>query len=330
MPTHQHLVEQALGLPYLMNEILAYSARHLASTCPDKAPQYIFLAREYQAHALTFFNTTQAETTADNAMQMLVFSWMVGMNLLCDAACADDDATVLDDFIRYIELYRGVRVIASAAWDVLIKSNHASVFEDGQLISMKLGTGAETEALQVLITNSLGMDDEQKQGNQEALARIQATYDSHSSLDADSKDSSPRVSPRGHLGDAVGMALAWPQVVTPGFLTSLRAKRPESLLVLAHFAVIMHWCRGHWIVGRVGSRLLRSIVAALGPGWERWLQYPRDLVESTAPEPFRGVKVDPVDGQMRLDSAPNSQPYRPSASDAILAPAPKRRIQPTL
>ncbi|KAG7131614.1 hypothetical protein HYQ45_009852 [Verticillium longisporum] len=283
-PGDHHLVEQALDLPYLMNEILAYSARHLGSTRPDEASQYIFLAREYQAHALTFFNTTQVETTADNAMQMLVFSWMVGMNLLCDAACADDDATVLDEFIRYIELYRGVRVIASAAWDVLIKSNHASVFEDGRLIFMKLGTGAEAEALQGLIKDSLGMDDEQKQGNQETLARIQATYDSHSSLDAGPIDSSLPVSPSGHLSDTIGMALAWPQVVTPGFLTSLRAKRPESLFVLAHFAVIMHWCQGHWIVGRVGSRLLRSIVAALGPGWERWLQWPRDLIESTASE----------------------------------------------
>ncbi|PNH26250.1 hypothetical protein VD0002_g3525 [Verticillium dahliae] len=217
-------------------------------------------------------------------MQMLVFSWMVGMNLLCDAACADDDATVLDEFIRYIELYRGVRVIASAAWDVLIKSNHASVFEDGRLIFMKLGTGAEAEALQGLIKDSLGMDDEQKQGSQETLARIQATYDSHSSLDAGPRDSSLPVSPSGHLSDTIGMALAWPQVVTPGFLTSLRAKRPESLFVLAHSAVIMHWCQGHWIVGRVGSRLLRSIVAALGPGWERWLQWPRDLIESTASE----------------------------------------------
>ncbi|KAM0280546.1 hypothetical protein ACHAQH_003991 [Verticillium albo-atrum] len=82
MPGAKHLIEQAFDQPYLMNEILAFSARHLASTRPDMAPHYIFLAREYQAHALSFFNTTHVETTADNCLQMLVFSWMVGMNLL--------------------------------------------------------------------------------------------------------------------------------------------------------------------------------------------------------------------------------------------------------
>ncbi|KAG7119949.1 methyltransferase tdiE like protein [Verticillium longisporum] len=55
------------------------------------------------------------------------------------------------------------------------------------------------------------MDDEQKQGNQETLARIQATYNSHSSPDAGPRDSSPPVSPSGHLRDTIGMALAWPQ-----------------------------------------------------------------------------------------------------------------------
>ncbi|KAM0323733.1 hypothetical protein ACHAQA_008670 [Verticillium albo-atrum] len=285
MPSGMHLAEEALEQPYLMNELLAFSARHLASLHPQMAPRYVFLAREYQAHALSIFNSTQLETAPDKCLQMLIFSWMVGMNLLGDVDCVEDDADVLDDFLRYIDLYRGVRVVASGAWATLRTSDHAPVFRAGESLADKLSEGTQTESLQTLIRDSLGMDDEQKQGSQEALARIQATYDANGGATpkedslAEPEGLPPTSSVFELMHDTIGMALAWPQMVTPAFVTSLQAKRPEALLVLAHFAVVMHWCRHHWIVGSVGSRLLRSIVMALGPGWERWLQVPQAMVE---------------------------------------------------
>ncbi|KAK7431571.1 hypothetical protein QQZ08_001789 [Neonectria magnoliae] len=262
------LVEEALCCDYLMNEILAFSARHLATTKPDKTSFYLYHASSLQTHALSLFTSAHVEPNKDNCMHVIFFSWLLGIHLLCDVPNGNQE-DILGRFLHYFELFRGIRIVTMGAWKFLLESEYQEIFKDGAAAANNVSDGSHTSSLLGLVRDSLGMDDVQKKGCEEAIARLQWVFDIQ-------EQKGPHDAVQ-HCGQT---AFSWPLIVTPEFLQCLQAKRPEALLVLAHFAVILSWCRSSWIFGSVGGQLLESIISALGPGWERWLQWPKEMIQT--------------------------------------------------
>jgi hypothetical protein len=264
----QTIVEKGLSCEYLMNEILAFSARHLAQVRAERCAFYSHQAKQFQTHALGIFMRAQVTPGADNCLSILFFSWLLGTHLLCDLATAEDDASFLEQFYHYIDLYRGIRAVTADTWKFLMESEYRSLFQDGEALEKQLGTGSQTRGLRDLIRDSLGLSDSERAGATDALARVQWVFDVHH-----------EVGLAAALPKVFNMVFAWPLIVSPDFVSSLRRRRPESVLVLAYFAVLLHWCRDHWVLWQVGRRLLRSVESGLGQGWERWLQWPKAMIE---------------------------------------------------
>ena len=73
----------------------------------------------------------------------------------------------------------------------------------------------------------------------------------------------------------------WLVRVPVEYVTLLEQRRPEALIVLAHYAVILHCARDYWTVGsNSGRRLLELISGYLGPYWDYWLRLPKQIIES--------------------------------------------------
>ncbi|KAH7111207.1 hypothetical protein EDB81DRAFT_830706 [Dactylonectria macrodidyma] len=262
------LVDEALGCDYLMNELLAFSARHLATIRPEKSSFYLYHASNLQTHALSLFTRAHAVSNKDNSMHVLFFSWLLGIHLLCDVPTTGSHDDILERFFHYLELFRGIRIVTVSAWQFFLESEYQNIFKDGAAAANKISAGSHTSSLIALVRDSLGMDEAQKTGCEEAIARLQWVFEIHH-----------RTGPEEVIGHSAQVAFSWPLTVTPEFLQCLQARRPEALLVLAHFAVILSWCKSSWIFGPVGSQLLDGIVSGLGPGWERWLQWPKEMIQ---------------------------------------------------
>ncbi|KAF7560348.1 hypothetical protein G7046_g3803 [Stylonectria norvegica] len=263
------IIQEALSCDFLMNEVLAFSAMHLAILKLEERAVYLHQAKQYQTHALASFTRTQIIPTRDNCLSIVCFSWLLGTHLLCEINTSPDHLDVLGQFMHYVELYRGVTAVTVASWQFLLESEHRGMFQDGQALAKKLGSGSHTASLRSLIHDSVGMDETQKHGTAEALSRIQWVIDMYEEKDLE-----------GALMQCFLMVFCWPLVITPEFVGLLQRRRPEALLVLAHFTVLLHWCGRHWIFGEIGSRLLGSVMSTLGQGWERWLQWPREMVKN--------------------------------------------------
>ncbi|KAH7126450.1 hypothetical protein B0J13DRAFT_454640 [Dactylonectria estremocensis] len=261
-------VQEALGCDYLMNELLAFSARHLATLRPEKSPFYLYHASNLQTHALSLFTSAHAVPNKNNCTHILFFSWLLGIHLLCDVPTARSQDDILERFLHCFELFRGIRVVTIGAWKFLLESEYQKIFKDGAAAANNVSAGSHTSSLLALVRDSLGMDEAQKTGCEEAIARLQWVFEVHD-----------RTGPEEVIWHSAQVALSWPLTVTPEFLQCLQARRPEALLVLAHFAVILSWCKSSWIFGPVGSQLLDGIVSSLGPGWERWLQWPKEMIQ---------------------------------------------------
>jgi hypothetical protein len=69
------------------------------------------------------------------------------------------------------------------------------------------------------------------------------------------------------------LAFAWPLYVSPNFLHLLREPQAEALVILAHYAVLLHRGRGLWLIGDSGQFLIESICGRLGSNWQEWLEF---------------------------------------------------------
>jgi hypothetical protein len=79
--------------------------------------------------------------------------------------------------------------------------------------------------------------------------------------------SSFNASQSGTTVDNIHGALAWPIIVSLEYTNMLVHRRPEALVILAHYAVLLHSCRDMWVFGDGGKYLIQSNDRYLGPQW---------------------------------------------------------------
>lgn len=267
------LVAMGEECEYLMTEILAFSARHMALQQPARKAFYMEHAAIFHARAISLFSATHVDLESTRILNIVFFSWLVGTYLLSDMALADSQQiSMVSRFLQYADVYRGVRTTTMAAWHQLGKSEDRKIlgaFLSQGIASMaREGRGTETLRVRSLISNSLGLSQEVKNSHVRALDLIQSVIDVK--LHENSQESGQDI--------CMHMCFAWPLIVDQELFDLAKQHRPESLLVLAFFAVMLYWCEGFWMFGHTGRLLLESISASIGPGWEQWLQWPMSRV----------------------------------------------------
>lgn len=77
---------------------------------------------------------------------------------------------------------------------------------------------------------------------------------------------------------ASSTVFAWLITASPHFVELLREHRPESLVLLAYYAVILHKRRDSWVIGDAGKYLLDSTMCHLGHHWDPWLEWPKSHI----------------------------------------------------
>lgn len=62
------------------------------------------------------------------------------------------------------------------------------------------------------------------------------------------------------------------------FTELLDQRKPEALVVIAYFSILLHCRRAFWAVGEAGRFLLAAIEEYLGEEWAGWLAVPKEIV----------------------------------------------------
>ncbi|KAI1290968.1 hypothetical protein F5Y03DRAFT_388680 [Xylaria venustula] len=78
---------------------------------------------------------------------------------------------------------------------------------------------------------------------------------------------------------AVTRVLRWVVTVRPEFVELIEQRRPEALIIIAHFGVLLHDARDCWIFGDAGAYIIRSITGFLGSYWAEWLAWPNEMLD---------------------------------------------------
>jgi hypothetical protein len=79
---------------------------------------------------------------------------------------------------------------------------------------------------------------------------------------------------------AINGVTTWPLLLDIEFGDLLEQGRPEALVILAHYGMLLHRFRGSWLFGDSAGFVVDGVTRFLGRGhgWEDWLEWPCEVV----------------------------------------------------
>jgi len=263
------IMPMMLSQPYTLYQLLALSAMHMRYTHTESANWHLEEARTLQTQALCAFKDAHIEVTADNCVPMLSFSTLIGLHALAEVAGNADAGAgdVLDGFVTYMNLHRGVRAIISQSWTFLNQTSVAPIFERAEnaihhaLSSQRETAVAVARRLQTLLDEA-DMSEDSRQICRVAASQLDVVYQTGSDSAA----------------PGAGLIWVWPINLSSEFTDLLSMRKPEALIILAHYAVLLHRRRRVWLVGNVGRILIQEISKFLGTFWKTWLDWPNEVI----------------------------------------------------
>ncbi|KAL4998978.1 hypothetical protein BDV10DRAFT_184869 [Aspergillus recurvatus] len=260
--------DYSIMTPYLVNELLAFSALHLSTKRPNEREYFRYHAAQLQTNALSIFKESSPQVTRENCVPLFVFAASLGIHMLCDTLIyrEGDLADFLDRFIHFFRVYHGVRTIVNKASHMIQDTPLGPAFKLGKNLykfNGCLGHSCQS-LLDMIYRANLGK-------NLTELYR-QAVESLQSCLTVIEKWDER------HVG--INAVTTWPILMDIKFGEILAQRRPEALVILAHYACLLHQFRNFWLFGDSGAFIIQEVTKYLGPEWKEWMAWPNLVLRS--------------------------------------------------
>ncbi|KAJ9191327.1 hypothetical protein DTO166G4_7131 [Paecilomyces variotii] len=269
IPFHK-LFKEAVSAPYLMNELLALAAIHRSTLSPSEQTFYRDQATELQTYALSIFNATKPQINAETCVPMFLFSSVLGIHEMCETFVfrETDFELFVEKFVRYLCLHQGVKVVTRGTWHILRESVLGPLLKQGEtILPTSTALGEICSRLQHLV-KSANLSQEDIASCEQAISSLQSVLDA-APLDV-----------QGRL--RMNAILSWPVILSQGYTDLLRQREPHALVILAHYAAVVHSRRDMWMCGDGGAYLVKLIAQHLGEDWSDWLFWPHQAVSDSS------------------------------------------------
>ncbi|KAF5563841.1 sterol uptake control 2 [Fusarium napiforme] len=252
-------ITAALKTPYLMNQLLALSAMHLKTIDKQAAESYMNTATHLRHRALRGFNNCLDDTSESNLTAQFFFASLLALHYLAETvACLPDQdfATTLECMVNYFRLHRGARVMGERASTGFVNSKISQWLIDASKEDCNDShvASADYAALALMLETS-ELNDESRKACEEATEALGFVM--------------RRI--QGPNSWGVHGLMAWSNLIPWRFLMLLEKQIPEALVILAHYAVLLHRFRTFWCLGDIGKRLVEGISDVLAAYWVSWL-----------------------------------------------------------
>ncbi|UKZ75905.1 hypothetical protein TrVFT333_003601 [Trichoderma virens FT-333] len=267
------IFKSAITTPFLMDELLAMAALHLSTQAFDPAEknQYLHQAAQLQTRALGHFNAVRPRVSDENCTAMFLFSSLLGLHTLFDTTIYQRDFTeFLDKLIQFVALHRGIRTVTRQSWHIINETEMKHIIDPisalDQLDPQLTVSCVECDGLLAHLTASIeSLGPTAFNACCEAVKSLQWV-----------------IGRRRGLPDELHphITMAWPVLVSFDYLQMLKQRRPEALVVLAHWAVLLYRDRGFWVFGDTGRFMIESASKYLGTYWQDWMAWPNDILKS--------------------------------------------------
>ncbi|KAF7546306.1 hypothetical protein G7Z17_g8531 [Cylindrodendrum hubeiense] len=254
----------AFATPYLMDELLAYSAAHKSTLDQGTCQLYLSEATRLQTRALTLYNSAKPEVSEETCLPMFIFSSLLSHHAIFNVGSSvhNDFGAVIDGLTHSIIIHRGLIAIAKASWPMFSDQAQQQFIRSCQRDHRPIPSYSDSRGECEALLGRLDACDMKPASIDTLRGAVEILQDRFDTLSTDNSH-------------AMWAAVQdWLVAVPAGYVELLEQRRPEALVVLAHFAVLLHRVAEHWFVGDIGVRLIRLINSHVGPVWQDWLEWP--------------------------------------------------------
>lgn len=256
----------------LRHGLLAMSALQLgsASTSPSCKWRLLLSAREHQSQALEGIpcdgtqDLTTAECNALYALCSVLLAFTFAYCIVDDDMQGDDSEQRPDTLDEFLEVFEFTRWLVSAMMMVMDRvaggDLHSLVRHETTRPTMP-----DMSRLVVLALRRQNEAEAEQDSSHEREVYDQAIEHLRTALE--------------HLmngGEPKDYAFCWAFRIPGRYQDLLREREPFSLVVLAHYAVILHHLRDSWWMGDWGMRILREVDINLEPEYRHLISWPID------------------------------------------------------
>ena len=275
--TRPHVLKYFFMYPFLLDELLAVSALHLSTCRPAQRSLYRDEATRLQSHAQRLFNETIRDLNSQNIIPAFLFSALQGIatffEIFHDPTYETSDWTFFEKVLQSVRLLQGIRAIVYGWWHFLITSDLKDILKEAVTLNLEWNDMVTNrfEEFRVQILQSPGLDQTHATVYDKAIEELVLVY---KSAFGNGSECSP------HDRAAIKHATQWLIVVPPAYTELLVQRKPEALVILGHFAIILHKLRACWMVGDAGQQLLLLVEAHLEETWHATLSWPKSFVKS--------------------------------------------------
>lgn len=271
-PLWQTVIPQlSLRHPPLRHGLLAFSALQLAgaSANPSRKRRLLVAAREHQSQALEWIrfdgmeNLTTAQCNATFALcsVLLAFSFAY---CVVDNDVLGDDGQLFDTLDEFLEIFELTRWLVSA---MMMTIDCVSAGDLHPLVQPETTrpTMPDTSRLVVLALLRQNEVEAERDPTHEKEVYDQAIEHLRAALEHLNNGGEPR-----------DFAFCWAFRIPLRYQDLLREREPFALVVLAHYAVILHRLRESWWMGNWGMRILKEVDNNLESEYRRLISWPID------------------------------------------------------
>lgn len=173
-------LKTGLKSPYLMHELLAISALHLASLNLTRSNFYLHQAINLQSRGLSLFNSNCDGISNSNCVAVLLFSSILGHHLLADTLAKRDPGGLdafMENYVHCIEIHRGIHTIAMTAWPQLMESDLEPILSSSSRFTSRLPKGGDCRHIIELVDTSGELDEEKKEACRLMIRHLQVGFD---------------------------------------------------------------------------------------------------------------------------------------------------------
>lgn len=260
--------KSAVAHPFLMHGILSLSALHLvrARRQSESCREYVELATGHQALALMLFRRELNNINPSNSPAMFAFS-IIASVLAFGFAQASELRSLppVDEMLQILNLCRGIQKILETTMEWIKDSwvmQLLGIKKADDLRPLPPDMQAKMTALSELNadTKRTGFSPEETKAHEEAISQLSETFEYYCS------------------GCDRIKLFRWPVIVNSTYVACLGDRRPMSLVILAHYCILLYSMDNRWWLEGWSRQLLAAIYDILDFSWREHIKWPLERV----------------------------------------------------
>ena len=267
------VVQAGFDYPFLLHVVLALAAIHMGSlekSSDSKALDLMLLAGQHYDAALSMFQTTVRSIDQTNYQAVLMFAALLFPYSCAASVNAGHDVEhVMDGLLSNFALTRRVRPMVAGFYEAM-KASEMRKMIPKDVYGIDWTTQeppAETELVQLrkfseVVHHLYPPDIVDAYGY--AIHVLELTFAASAKSDKPASDALLKI---------------WIHFVTDRYLELLSERQPGSLIIYAHYAVLLRRSSDqYWYLKGVAEQILRVADSLVPTEWRAWLDWPKKQI----------------------------------------------------